>query len=645
MTLNPFYEFREQCKQALKNALIKLYEKEIKDVPLILEIPPSREFGELATTICFEISKRSGAKPFEIASVIAKEIDLHDFTLIDSTKNLKGYLNFSLNYPEFVKLTLNSIRELNENYGFVKSDQVNKIIVEHSSFNPIHAIHVGQARSPILGDALFRMLKNRGHEVSRHFYIDDTGRQSAIIAYGYELLGLPKPPIKPDHFMGQIYSIMNCLLEIKKLQEKIEEPEDTDNISEIKQKLNEWVDISEELKTKHSKLFSKLEKKMSAEKEQELKLNRFLKNYEEKESTYEQLIRKVTNLCLKGFSETLNKLGIEFDSWDWESDLIWSGDVKEVIQKLQDTEFVLTENGVLKLDAERLVNELDLRELLCISKDYEIPSVSLTRSDGTSLYVTRDIAYSLHKFKLAENVINVIGSEQKLAQLHVKIALCALGKKKFATKQHHFAFGLVELPQYKMSSRRGRIIALDKIIDEAIKIAHEKVSEQHRSISKKEEENIAKCIGLNAIKYALLSVEPSKNVTFTWDRVLDFKRNSAPFINYASTRIQGILRKVGTVPDEIKYELLKENLEKEIILYLSRFPEIFIDSCDNLRPDAIANYANLLSERFHEYYEKVDISHVDDEGLKFARSALISSIQIVLNNAMNTLGIEMTEKM
>ncbi|WP_455277834.1 arginine--tRNA ligase [[Eubacterium] cellulosolvens] len=645
MTLNPFYEFREQCREALKKALNKLYEKEIKDVPIILEIPPSREFGELATTVCFEISKGSETKPSDIASLIAKEIDLHNFPLIDSTKNLKGYLNFSLNYPEFIKLTLNSIRELDKNYGFVKSDHVNKIIVEHSSFNPIHAIHVGQARSPILGDALFRMLENRGHKVSRHFYVDDTGRQSAMIAYGYELLGFPEPPIKPDHFMGQIYSIMNCLFELKNLKEKIEAPEDTADISEIKQKLNEWIDIREELKTKHLRLFSKLEKKMSAQREQELKLNRFLKNYEKKESTSEQLIRKVTDLCLKGFNETLNKLGIEFDSWDWESDLIWSGDVKKVIQKLLDTEFVLTENNVLKLDAERLVNELDLRELLGISKDYEIPSVSLTRSDGTSLYVTRDIAYSLRKFKLAENVINVIGSEQKLAQLHVKIALCALGKKKLAAQQHHFAFGLVELPQYKMSSRRGRIIALDEIIDEAIKIAHEKVSEQHRSISKKDEEDIAKRIGLNAIKYALLSLEPSKKVIFTWDKVLDFKRNSAPFINYAFTRIQGILRKVGTVPDEIRYELLKEPLEKEITLYLSRFPEIFIDACDNLRPDAIANYANLLSERFHEYYEKVDISHVDDENLKFARSSLISSIQIVLNNAMNTLGIEMTEKM
>ena len=643
MTSNPFGEFRKQCNQVLKNALIKLYGTDYEKVPLDLEIPPSFEFGELATTICFEISKKSKVKSIEVASGIAGKIDLINTPLIHSVKNLRGYLNFRLNYPEFTRLTLNSVRDLSNNYGFVKSKCVEKIIVEHSSFNPIHAIHVGQARSPILGDALFRMLNNRGHEVSRHFYIDDTGKQSAIIAYGYKLLGMPQPPIKSDHFMGQIYSIINCLLEINGLEGK-SEGIDTE-VSEIKQSLNEWMEIKNELKSKHPNIFKKLEEKMRDEKDQESKLNLLLKDYEEKESSSKEIIRKVSNLCLDGFRQTLSRMKIEFDSWDWESDLIWSGRVGEVLHELQETGYASRMDDVIRLDAERLVNKLDLRGLLGIGKDYEVSTVALTRSDGTSLYVTRDVAYSLQKFELAEKVINVIGSEQKLAQLHVKIALCAMGKKELAEKQHHFAFGLVELPQYRMSSRRGRIITLDQIMDEAIKIAHDKVSEHPKALSKKEEDDIANCISISAIKYALLSIEPSKKVMFTWDRVLDFKRNSAPFINYAYTRIHGILRKVENMPEHVRFELLKEPLEQEIIFLLSRFPDIFIEACDNLRPDSIANYSNILAERFHEYYEKVDITHVENEELKFARSALISSIQTVIGNAMNVLGIELIKRM
>jgi len=153
---NPFGEFRRQSELVLRNSLKKLYDGEYKNPPLNIEIPPFTEFGELASTICFEISKKSKIKPTEIASKIAKQIDLSDTTLIDSVNDMRGYLNFHLNYPAFTDLTLNSVRDLKENYGFVKTKIVNKIIVEHSSFNPIHTIHVGQARSPVIGDAIYR---------------------------------------------------------------------------------------------------------------------------------------------------------------------------------------------------------------------------------------------------------------------------------------------------------------------------------------------------------------------------------------------------------------------------------------------------------------------------------------------------------
>ncbi len=641
---DPFGEFRIQCKRVLHSALNILYGNSYDYIPLSLEIPPSIEFGDLASTICFEISKKTKGKPYDISLKIINKIDHSDAYLIHSVDSKGGYLNFSLNYDELTKITLNSIRKLKEYYGFLKTKNGEKIIVEHSSFNPIHAIHIGQGRSPVLGDSLYRILKKRGHKVSRHFYIDDTGRQSAIIAYGYKMLNQIKPLIKPDHYMGQIYSVMNCLLEIKRLKDIISKSKNATEVSETKKTLKEWTEISDGLKIKHPEFFKKLERSIN-EKDSEYEISKLLKQYESGDRNSKELIRQVSILCIEGFKQTLASMEIGFDSWDWESELIWSGEVEKVLQKLQKTNYASKINGVIKLNAEKVTEDFELRESLGLTEEYEIPPLVLTRSDGTSLYVTRDIAYSLKKFELANRVINVIGSEQKLAQLHVKIALCALGFKKFALRQSHYAFGLVEFPQYKMSSRRGRIIPLDQVIDKTIKIALEKVSGNSKSISDKEREEIAKIISISAIKYALLSIEPSKNVVFTWDKVLNLKRNSAPFINYAYTRAKGILKKIGAIPEIIDQSLLIEPVEHKLIFHLSRFPETFVEACENLRPDIIANYANLLAEGFHEYYEKVDVSHVKDDKLKYARSALVDSIQICLRNAMGVLGIKLSEKM
>jgi len=302
-------------------------------------------------------------------------------------------------------------------------------------------------------------------------------------------------------------------------------------------------------------------------------------------------------------------------------------------------------NGTLELDAERIVEEFDLRSVLGVSSEYHIPSLTLTRSDGTTLYTTRDIAYSLWKFERVERVVNVIGAEQTLAQLHLKIALCALGYKGFAFNQRHFAYGLVELPGYKMSSRRGRFITFDEVINEAVRRAKAEVSKRTPDLPEDQREQIANTIAISAVKYALLSVEPTKNVVFVWDKVLNFETNSAPFINYAYTRAVGILRKLGELPPEINYQLIDDALGRKLIFEISRFPQIFCEAADNLRPDDIANYCNMLAEKFHEYYEKVDVIHVKDKAVRYARGALIRAMQIVLRNGMAVLGMDLSERM
>jgi len=646
---NPFGEFRKECEASLRKALVSL-NPDYTSIPLQLEIPPTLEFGELASSICFELSKELRKSPPVLARELVQVIDVSQAKWVQRVEvGGSGYLNFYLNYSVGTEQILESANRLGDRYGFVKAKQPMRIMVEHTSVNPIHAIHIGQARNPALGDALARMLKARGHNVVRHYYIDDTGRQTAIIGYGFGKLGMPDVRGKPDHFIGQIYSITACLVQIQSLKKRIKALEEAnvgnEDLQKLRTELDEWVSIAAELEGKYPDLFSRLLKEITGDADPDALVNELLQQYEKGEDKAKQLIRNVSRLCLRGFEQTLSRIGIEFDSWDWESDLIWSGRVAGVVDKLSRTPYVMKMNGTLELDAERIVEEFDLRSVLGVSSEYHIPSLTLTRSDGTTLYTTRDIAYSLWKFEMVERVVNVIGAEQTLAQLHLKIALCALGHKGFASNQRHFAYGLVELPGYKMSSRRGRFITFDEVIDEAVRRAEAEVSKRTPDLPEDQRKQIANTIAISAVKYALLSVEPARNVVFVWDKVLNFEINSAPFINYAYTRAVGILRKLGDLPLEIDYQLIDGALERRLVFEISRFPEIFCEAAENLRPDDVANYCNMLAEKFHEYYEKVDVIHVKDKALGYARGALVRAVKTVLRNGMAVLGMDLSERM
>jgi len=255
-------------------------------------------------------------------------------------------------------------------------------------------------------------------------------------------------------------------------------------------------------------------------------------------------------LCLEGFRETLASVEISIDSWDWESDLIWNGDVNRALEELKATPYVFEENGVLEFDAEKVAHDLDLKKTLGISDDHELSALTLVRADGTSLYTTRDIAYHLWKFQRAERLVNVIGMEQTLSQLQLKLALSALGHTDYIKRLTHFAYSLVRLPGHKMSSRRGRYITLDEVMEGAAKRAFNEVSKRSPHLSDEEKRQISVFVGKGAVKYALIAVDPTKPVVFTWDRVLDFEKNSAPYIQYSHARAHSILRKAAKEPEK-----------------------------------------------------------------------------------------------
>jgi arginyl-tRNA synthetase len=215
---NPYDLIRAECQTALAAALAKSM-PDIKQPPIILKKTPNIDYGQLATSLCFELAKQLKQKPIDLAKQLSDAVDKSSFNLIEKVEPAgAGYINFYVNFPKFCALIFASIKELDESYGFVKIDQPQKIIVEHTSVNPLHPIHIGQARNPTIGDTLARILQLRGHNVSRHSYIDDVGRQSSVVAYGYAKLGKPKPTEKADHFVGKITRLHVALWKLTALR-------------------------------------------------------------------------------------------------------------------------------------------------------------------------------------------------------------------------------------------------------------------------------------------------------------------------------------------------------------------------------------------------------------------------------------------
>jgi len=647
-SVNPFAEFREECEAALKKALSESHPK--SSVPQIaLESPPNPEFGELASSLCFELAKQTEERPIEIAEEIVRSVEAAQFVLIQTLKAAgKGYINFHVDLPRLSKLTLEAIRALDTEYGFVKVDRPKKIIVEHTSANPMSPIHIGQARNPVLGDALARILTGRGHMVSRHYYVDDVGRQTAVIAYGYQMLGRPQHEGKPDHFMGKIYTITACITEIERLKRRIGQAKGqvaTEEIAKFQQELDDWTSVAAELNSRFPKLFDRLLRAITEAEDHESKINDMIRGYEAGEREVKGLSRMVCQICLDGIKATLHRVGISFDSWDWESSFAWNSDVQRALQRLERTPYVLRVGGVLEFTANKVVQDLGLKEKLGLREEYEVPSLTLVRADGTTLYTTRDIPYSLWKFERAERVINVIGMDQTLAQLQLKLALYALGHKDQADNLVHFAYNLVSLPGYRMSSRTGRYITLDEVVEEAVQRAHDEVSKRSPFLSDEEKGSISDLVGIGALKYALVEVDPAKPVVFTWDRVLDFEKNSAPYIQYSHARACSILKKAPRKSENPNYSLLTDPLERDITLMLARFPEVFINAAENLRPNEIADFANALADRFNKFYAALPVIKAGPTELSNARLMLVDGTRRVLRNALNLLGIEAPERM
>ena len=639
---NPFGKFRLECESYLGEALERSFNARLPSHAFTL--PTAREHGELSTAVCFEHGKSLGTNPVELAQKLASE-STKGLNYIAEIQAVNGYVNFHVKLPRLAAETINAARVLRNEFGYVKVEKSQNVIVEHTSANPSGPIHAGTSRSSILGDAIARLISARGHVVRRHFYVDDVGRQIAQVVYGYRLLGQPPFEGKPDVWLGFLYAAVNTALTIRTLKAKIDSTtnQSTELIHSLKRELDEYVATAAELEIQNKDLFHKIIKGVTEDRDPEDRINKILREYEKQDSEVKRQIRTLAERCRSGFAETLDKANIKIDSWDWESDLVWSGEVSKAIHELMKTPFTATHDGALALNVDAAAATLGLKDRMHL--DHELPPLVLRRTDGTTLYTTRDIAYHLRKFEWADRAVNIIGSDQKLAQLQLKIALVSLGVKNAAQNLIHYAYELVNLPGYKMSRRRGRYVSFDDVLEQSVTLAKTEVHKRTPEMSEQEKNKIAEIVGIGAVKYAILGVSASKAVIFTWDRVLNFETNSAPFVQYAHARASSILRKQEQNTDTKDYSILIHPLEKTLLVWLARFPETFTEASDAMKPELIAEYANELADIFNAFYKEVPVLKADLPQLTEARLDLVWSTKTVLHNALGLLGINAPDRM
>ncbi|MBA7600522.1 Arginine--tRNA ligase [subsurface metagenome] len=641
---NPLAKLREECTRLLEEAVNEAYPG--TELPSTrFSTPPDPEMGELSSAVSFQLARSLRSRPAEIAEKIAEKV--RPSSLVESAEAVNGYVNFKADTGNFSKLVLETVAREDEEYGFLKTSEPERVMVEHTSANPISPLHIGNARNSILGDCLAKLLKKRGHEVAIHFLVNDVGRQVAMTGYGWQLLGKPKPEGRAELWVGTIYAGVNVVNELTRLRKELKQAEERGRVNEIAEYQEEIEDYEKavvELRNRYADVYDALAEKLPEIEDPAAEIVKLNTAYENNKPEAVKDMREVVGYCLQGFETSLGELDIGFESFDFESDLVWRNAAEEVLDELKATPYVFEDEGALIMDCDRVAVDLGLKERWGLNLEHEIPRLVLVRKDGTTLYTLRDMAYSIWKFGLVDRVINVIGSEQRLAQLQLRIALAAMGRLEMGDNQMHYAYELVYLPGVKMSGRLGRYVTMQEVVQRAEKLAYEAVDLRSPHLTKEEKEEIARIVGHGAIKYTLLSVDPQKTVTFDWEKALNFETNSAPYIQYSHARACNILKRAEGRP-EPEYGGLTHIKERESLIALAGFPETFEGAVTELKPGDITAYANNLADKFNSFYAAVPVLKADTPGLLGARLALVDAVRIVQGNALSLLGIKAPERM
>ncbi len=539
----------------------------------------------------FATAKREGKNPAKLALLFAEK-------LIDAKIEweAKGpFLNATFpkrEYSDFVissVLVHGSVKE-KEGYGNVEKKGETRV-VEHTSANPNGPLHVGRARNPIIGDTMARLYRANGYDVTTQYYVNDMGLQVAMLTWGIDHLDEKdlKEPDKdrPDYRLVRYYQKANELSEKKGIEEEIRD---------------------------------------------------LLRRFESGDAETEKKIRKACETVLEGMEKGLAELNIFIDEKVWESRFVRDGFVEKVFEMMKRSPLSNEEDDAFYLDLSDKLPEKS-----------RSTKFFYMRSDGTTLYPIRDIAYHRWKIEHFDGLLDILGEDHKLQSKQVQAGLEETGTPFRETDKVLF-YSFVGLPEGKMSTRRGTVVYLDDLVEEAVARAYEEVVKRRTDLDENAKRRVAEIVGRGAVRFNIIKVQPEKNMTFKWEEALNFEGESAPYLQYGYARCRGIMRKGGMDDSSINEsrkphtnDIEIEPAEMELVRLLGKFPTV-IKQASESAPHLLARYLNELVSQFNAFYRDCPVLDSEDAVRKF-RLELVLAVSIVLENGLYILGIDVIEDM
>lgn len=583
--------------ETIAKAFNELFSTPITADKIVLE-PTKKEFEGNITFVVFPFLKLSKLSPEQTAQKLGEYLkanltEVHDFNVI------KGFLNIALSDAYWINLFNNDINH--ESFGSIPANG-EKVMVEYSSPNTNKPLHLGHVRNNLLGVAIAAILKESGYEVVKANLVNDRGIHICKSMLAWLQFGNGETPnssgLKGDHLVGKYYVIFDKEYK-KQIDALISEGENPEKAKKVAPLI--------------------------------LQAQEMLQKWEAGDEATLSLWKMMNQWVYDGFSETYKKLGVSFDTYYYESntyllgkDMVAEGLEKQVFFKKPDASvwIDLTEDG---LD-EKLVQ----------------------RADGTSVYITQDLGTAQLKYDNfgVDKSIYVVGNEQ---DYHFKVLFLILQKlgKTWANGLYHLSYGMVDLPNGKMKSREGTVVDADELISEMEETAKIKTEELGKvaHFSEEEKQHLYFTVGMGALKYFLLKVEPKKRLLFDPNESVDFQGNTGPFIQYTYARIQSVLSKVPNYSKSNDAPKAISESEIELIALLKNYPNVLLQAAKNYNPASIANYMYDLAKTYNKFYQTESILKVEDEVIKQFRLNLSEKTGIIIKRGLRLLGIDVVERM
>ena len=585
---------KERLQPYIQEALAEIYQ--INGIETELQKTKPDFEGDF-TLVTFPLVKALKKNPDLIATEIGDRL-VETVGFIESYNIVKGFLNLKLKDTAFTQC-LSSIKE-----GLERISPKNEtVMVEYSSPNTNKPLHLGHIRNNLLGFSVANILKEDGYKVVRTQIINDRGIHICKSMLAWEKLGNGATPestsTKGDKFVGNYY------VEFDKLYKK-----------EVQQLMNEQ-GLDEESAKKQAPSI--------------IEAQNMLLQWEKSDETVRNLWSMMNAWVYDGFNQTYKRLGVDFDQVQYESNTYLLG--KDLIQEgLSKGIFYQKEDGSVWID---LTDEgLDQKLLL--------------RSDGTSVYMTQDLGTAVERFKQndIQRLIYTVGNEQ---DYHFQVLFKILKKLGYQWAEHlyHLSYGMVELPDGKMKSREGTVVDADDLMQEMYETAKEKAQELGKleELTDEEKEKSYETVGLGALKYFILKVDPKKKMLFNPKDSIDFNGNTGPFIQYTYARIQSLLAKAGSRSSSINDSLVLNEYEKDLISLLSDYREVVSKAANTLSPAHIANYVYEVVKTYNAFYQNNPVLNNENQDLKELRIYLSELTAEVIKKCLSLLGIGVVNRM